>query len=288
MRRKFAVSAEKDGYLRVDLLQPADVILTRPGKLVSKASAKLTSGAFSHAAVAIASTLHFESDDKGVGYTRVGLSKVEQHPDGSRWFWNVSHYRRVGVFRHPDFNKLTASAKSTLASHLQEILHPFAGTEYPTLDALANATAKLAKYPKVKEGILKLLERMRSKGQKKVLPGPFCSELVALAFKELGHPIFPEGIEPAQVSPNLLADDRVSRLRPLSGVLVRPDPRLQNDDEGLSILSLPGQPTGQDRSMTLSHRKARVAVTSIDLAWERLIGTLTQANQSIVRKKDDT
>ena len=260
MKKSLSASQRRSKYLRADLLQPADVILIRSRGSASKAIARLTSGDFSHATIVIASTLHFESDGAGVGYTRIGLSKVEQHHDGSRWFWNVADFSRLGVFRHPDFNDLSQTAKSALASRLIDILHPFAGFEYPSLDALAGATTLLSGHLDIKQKVLRIVERLRATGQTIVLPGPFCSQLVALAFRELGHSIFQGGIEPEQVNPNLLADSRFSCLRPVDGVLAWPDPRLANDDEGLSLLTPPDQPIGKERSMARSYREVRTAV----------------------------
>lgn len=132
--------------------------------------------------LSLARRCKFESDGVGVDYTPITLAKVEVRPDGDRYLWDVSPYRGIAVFRHPSIWQVESAAQSDLASRIQDILQPFMGLEYPSVEALAGATPLLSRFPEVKRGILRLIEQKRSRGEEKVIPGPFCSQLVALCW----------------------------------------------------------------------------------------------------------
>lgn len=224
-------------YIRAELLKPYDVILSRGKSLNSTIIAKMNNGLYSHASLVIGALTHFEADSIGLGYTYIRISKVEIHDDCIRWLWDISDKKEIAVYRHPNIMSLNDSELKESIDKLIDIVTKLIGYEYPQLGKLVKAWTKPTRYPKVKKFILDTMEKIRFKGEKKVVPGLFCSALVASCFDELGYNIFFTTIDPNEVGPNQLCNPSISRLQKVTGIICSLNPDIPNDEEFQNILN---------------------------------------------------
>jgi hypothetical protein len=209
-------------YIRTDVLKPADVILSRSPHKESKIISKFTKGPYSHASLVLSSTHRFEALDDGVGMTYIKISRAEYHPDQAFWLLeDASSYAHVEVYRHPALSNIQENETQT---RLLEIIQLFNGLEYPELKKLAIASSASPFVQKIASVLLGTIDRANN--QHKVIPGPFCSELIMLVFKALGFPLFDTNMEPNTVSPNNLAH---SHLRKVPEAICHCDGSIPND-----------------------------------------------------------
>jgi hypothetical protein len=223
--------------VRLDALRPGDVILIAGKSLDSKAIVRATAygsphRVYSHAAIVIYEHIWFESNDFGVGSIMEPIVKIEQHGN-VRWrLADICRFDKFAVYRHPQLS--SSLDKSELSDLITDITGAFAGKEYPSLAELRNATEYLSNYPKLKQGLLAMIDWYLSKGAQAIVPGPFCSETVALIYKELGAVIqpsislFKDKRTPDFVSPSDLGDPERSLLAIQPDMIVNEDPTLED------------------------------------------------------------
>lgn len=213
-------------YLRVDKLKTFDVILTRIKKPAAIAVAKLTNGQYSHAALVACNYIIFESTNKGLLYKPLKIDKVEDHGNYYRILHEISSYKKIAVYRQPDIIN-----PNHCFFELLDILRPFNGLEYPQLYKLANTTKFLSKYPRIKTNILRVMDYFYTHSEKKIIPGPFCSQLVYIVLTELNIDIFHIPKLPNTVSPNDFANPNISKMEKVKEMFCEEDSSIDNNDE---------------------------------------------------------
>ena len=103
--------------------------------------------------------------------------------------------RRAVLLRHPD---LIWQGREIYEA-LQPLIGPTLGQEYSQLARLSATLGR--RYRATAERMLKLVEI--GAGVRKVNPGPFCSELIVMAFDILQLPLFDPPRKPGTVAPTL-------------------------------------------------------------------------------------
>lgn len=197
-------------FLRCELLQPGDVILSRGYHKYSKAISKVTKGPYSHACLALTSTYRFESLVKGIGFSYREIKRAEyHHGEGYRLLEDVSEYIKIAVYRHPS---IVGKELSRVREKLPEILKPFHGLQFPELRALAKASSNSPTIRRFLSGLLGILDKVR--GNHPIVPGPFCSQLVSLVFDmlHLDTPLFSSKRASDTVNPNDLTHSNLQEV----------------------------------------------------------------------------
>jgi len=203
-------SAPDCGLLRVDLLQPGDVILTRGCELISKAIQAMD-GDYSHAALVLNGGCIFESDGEIVSFKP--LRVIAFTDDGAMFARVPGDPQEVAVFRHPGVSSLPAEV---LEKCFAKLVRDHYGKDYSLLIRLVHAACR--PQTNFKNLALHLASRYARRfdilhNQEKACD-VFCSELVALLFHELKLDLFDEHEPPEKVTPNMLAKSYLKSARP--------------------------------------------------------------------------
>lgn len=273
-------------YVRADRLLPGDVFLSRGTDKDSNWIAWTTLGPFSHAAIYHSNHCLFESIDDGVGYTGLDIAKACRNPGhGAIVLLDVSQYLKLEIRRHPVLEQAcaTSQGRRDIEDRLSEWLIPKNGFEYPALTALARAVPYVPSF-----AVLPILWAVaRFQGEPtKVVPGMFCSQLVASALEDLGaYPLkrrfFDRKISPEQISPNRLQSCR-SRLTPVQGAIVDEDFRC--DGDGSQQWFLDQLKTVQTQRLEILNKSRaqalRTTISQVDNQYRR-IKELTERSKSI-------
>lgn len=228
------VDASAKRFLRLGLLEPGDVILTRPEHWISRKIAKKTGGEYSHAALVYDGWLWFESRADGIGFTvRLPTDlEVEQGEAASPWLLDVSEYARIDVFRHPLWNRLSQARKVVALGKLEKSLFQLSGRDYAPLDLVASVGRH--KLGRVVGTVARILDLLRT--GVKLDPGPFCSALIVAVYEQIGIDLFHEPKRSWETSPNDLTEPKLSQLQQVRGIV---GPALvSTDGEDLEVLSL--------------------------------------------------
>ena len=282
--------------IRVDGLRPGDVLLTRGSDKHSSPIASGTGGLYSHAALWLPRVgaeppyaepfdlQLFESEDLGVGETHLAEAFVTTR-DGQRFLARlVPDALAIGLFRHPRIDALDPAELGVAARRIREADEHLG---YSELDRLALA---IDGSPVLRRRLAALL-RARDDRDIALIPGPFCSELVAKYFAELGLQLFDEARSPEQVSPNHLAASRLEEVPDAiisSGSVVRLEPLRQI---GLSRKdALPA--FVRYRSMNIQiERQASILTSTLQRMQERTVAwqsqqLVEQANEALTGAND--
>jgi hypothetical protein len=262
-------------YLNLKLLQPGDIVFSLGEGWMSKQIARFGGkGDYSHAAIYIGNSHLFEALDDGVGPTRLYIDREElyQAPRGAlpnhqlnKWLATIPDTVRLCVMRHPDMEQ---ALKSRGYSDLNPLTESSVFLQYPHATQLATAIwcNRFAGWL-VKAGLQAqaLFEKPR------VVPGPFCSQLVVQIMDGLGLRLFARELDPAEVSPSRLANSDTLREVPGASTFADPEAKL-------------GSPYSGQR---LPHR----CLVQIGVQWKvelyRLSATqdeLTKRNAELLRK----
>jgi hypothetical protein len=224
----------------MDLLQPGDVILVRSRGLLSTiiaASSPLCK--YSHSIIVVRPNLWLEVRVDGVGYT-VRRADCTEGGDAPHILCDVSQYRRICVLRHPALTGLgqDPALEAQTLSTLQRCALEVMGCDYPAWDVLLETTGfrreargVLKPCMRVAERIFAIWDKEARKVPSRVAPGPFCSELAAVAYQSLGLPLFNSARRPAATAPNDLADTAQCLLRPVADVFAESARPAPNDAE---------------------------------------------------------
>lgn len=199
--------------LRLDLLEPGDVLLMRGEGDESAAIAKFSGGEFSHAALWIDPLTTLESDGGLIGPKHArcfGTAKYDGEP--------VALGEIVGaplaceVYRHPGTRALSVEQ---FAGALEAEMHASYGKDYSEYYRLI-ATANLPGWPALSKYLVPLAAEVTRAYERRFsrdkIHGPFCSELVARVFRHLGLPLFNQDRPAEQVSPNDLGRSALHRV----------------------------------------------------------------------------
>jgi hypothetical protein len=188
--------------LRQDLVRSGDVLLTYGRGSESKTIAAVTSGEFSHAAVFISPLDLLESFDL-VAHSSidpVGQAVIQ----GKRVFLaRLPHDPlRATLWRHPSAD---AVSRERFAKAYSRLLEEQLGMDYPPRDRLVH----LAQVPTFLKDRLKKHYHGRAQTP---IPGDFCSQLVARFYEYLKVPLFDDRRGPDKVSPNHLAECKLTQV----------------------------------------------------------------------------
>jgi len=189
-------------FLRADLLQPADVILTSDRGWSSKIVRLSTGGTYSHAILVIDELHRLDKIGSGMQSVMAKIEKCELHDDGVRLFDGISNYDRVEVFRHPQLDSLKPGELEELSERLLRFVERWEGLDYLP-ERLANARTRRV-FEKPIHGLAKVVSSFRR--SRKDVESPFCSELVAMFFEEIGVTLFNQPVDPITVNPTMLSD----------------------------------------------------------------------------------
>lgn len=205
-------------YLRVDKLHAGDVLLVNsPGK-ASDLIVKATGGPYSHAALYAGGLRLFEALTTGVAYTRLPLVKVEVHDDGIwRQFCDITAYERMDVLRVPEIARPSDYGTYAFQRRFSDLLWEYNGLDYSKLTRLAKAAAIGRTLPQFSALVMQVLGTVALGDSRKVLPGPFCSELVVEALTQAGFGLLAKHRDASSVSPSDLSDLSVTTLVPVEG-----------------------------------------------------------------------
>ncbi len=208
MRKDYNMKGGK--FIRCELLNPGDVILSCGNEKHSKAIARMTKGPYSHACFALTATYRFESLMDGIGFSYREIDRAEYHPsEGHRLLEDVSDFRRITVYRHPS---ITGKELERVKEQLPEILQQFFGLQYPKLLKLAQASSNSPNIRRFLSVLLDMIDKIS--GHHPIVPGPFCSQLIALVFEmlNLNKPLFPSKRASDTVNPNDLAHSNLQEI----------------------------------------------------------------------------
>jgi hypothetical protein len=202
--------------MRAELLKFGDVILSSGYEFKDYCVVMATrrgnpARCYSHAALVINPAVWLESTGEGTGLTHFRVTKSGDMGAPAQSFIDVSHYRRIDVFRMTDVDLSRIDPSS---AEFGNILDSFVGFEYPVLDELAGTTTWLASWPEMKRRIMAKATRTEV-----VNPGDFCSELIVNVFdacKKAGLVdvgVLKMDMPSCNISPNDLTDPSMSRLK---------------------------------------------------------------------------
>lgn len=231
-------SLETKRYVRGDLLLPGDVLLSRGGDKESDWIAWATFGPYSHAAIYHTNYCVFESVDDGVGFSKLQIDKICTKDNQRHVLLDVSKYAKFEIRRHPVVEQCcaTADGRRAIEDKLTKCLIAENGLQYPALPALARAVPYFPffmVYP-----FLWVVARWQRECPK-VVPGMFCSQLVAAALEHLAAPPLNDfcgiKIRPEEISPNRFQSFR-SRLTLVRNAIVTEDCGCSDDRSSRAFL----------------------------------------------------
>jgi hypothetical protein len=226
--------------LRFDKLLPGDVVLASFkdafSKLIVKASGNDDPNRhYSHAALVVDRYLWFEATSEGNGVTLQRLTKIEHEDGEDRTLRATDEYEAVEVFRHPDLNIKDRDQYLTAARIAFAACREFLGMQYPSQDATSRIPW-LAADDRIKKTFERLIRNYAN--DEVVNPGAFCAELVVYAYGALkeanlvSRPLLRvSDKQPFEVSPNDLADSRISNLLPIPEAVCHERPDLPDYDQ---------------------------------------------------------
>lgn len=274
-------------FIRGDLLLPGDVLLSRGVDKESDWIARVTFGPYSHAAIYHSNYCVFESIDDGVGFSKLDIAKVCTKDNRRSVLLDVSKYPKLEIRRHPAVEKCcsTSDGQRAIEDGLAECLIAENGLQYPPLPALARAVPFVPSfmiYP-----ILWGVARYQGECPK-VVPGMFCSQLVAAALEHLkAAPLsnsFGIKARPEGISPNSFQSFR-SRLKVVHHAIVHED--CGCEDEASNQRFLNELKDNQSRLLKLAPKQLtqqnRVAKSDFDKQYERIKEFLQAGKRTVQR-----
>ena len=219
-------AGSKANFLRLDLLQPLDVVLSRGRKPSSLSIKAVTLGKFSHAALVVWPTWWLEADGYGVLRAPKQSTCVGWYHNEPVYLLDVGNRYLPQVMRHPSLFGLNEVQRGDLVARFSEVRRELEDREYPVWERLVDAT-RLPCKPAFR-WLARIHDRIFYK-HSPVIPGNFCSELVAEIFSRLGIKLFSDDRPASHVSPNGIA--KMSLLKPLDIIGAPPlgfreDPKL--------------------------------------------------------------
>lgn len=214
-------------FVRLERIKAGDVMLMLGGGVQAKATAGLSGGEFSHAAIWLPvnglgdaegrdgwpSVQLVEADPHGVGPTptNVILLREEDHWTSVACFPGTVQLR---VVRHPRLAAIESKSLRRIADRFQQAeLY----RSYSPFSRLVAASTLPVELRPIAATIMAQVDTRRL-----YLPGAFCSELVAKFFLELNLPLFDPHLSPHLVAPSRLADKNCFLIAPSPPVVIAP------------------------------------------------------------------
>lgn len=191
-------------FLSQDAVRSGDVLLTRGGHKGSSWIAWGSNGKYSHAALFMTRDCLLESREDGVGYTHLLVDRLEEFADRKDILPGVpvcfTNVRTLSALVDPDGNVATNAVvlrppftqtsgddrrnrHIDLATNdaLATIAMKYLGRDYPQSISLLAAANRPFLQSTVAKSIAQLVDRLNKVPE---LPGPYCSQLVALVLAE--------------------------------------------------------------------------------------------------------
>ena len=230
-------SAPSPSYIDLEQLYPGDVLLSTSRALTSAAIRKVTGSPYSHAALHIGSGIIVEStSEDGIAFAALELFKAETDHRNRvyRIFATVPSAKVLHVYRHESLVEtgLSLEQQLELSNRVHARVLDQWGKDYAPIESLGAATAFMDKAPRLKSQVLRTARKLGA-DKNKVVPGAFCSELVAQVLTDSGLPPLHAAVPPGRVSPAALVAPPNSRLVRQVQANCQPDPGKPNDDERL-------------------------------------------------------
>ncbi len=181
-------------YLRIDLLQPGDIILTRGNCLKSKIINSLGSK-YTHASFVVSPLLRFEASLKGLFYSPANVNRIFENYDSYVFLEDVSKYQEISVIRHNlqfpfykprEYNLSTFQRRLTL-NHIVDSIK-LNGFEYPSLKIFKDFV-KQSESSTIKKWLYNLA--LSTQDNEIINSGYYCSQLVLKLYDNIKF--FPVG-----------------------------------------------------------------------------------------------
>ncbi len=213
--------------LDTSLLRTGDVLLSRSTDKISPWIAGLTGGRFSHASIYFKDYQIFEAVTDGVGFSELEPVRVEMQNNRYRVLCSASKFEDIALYRCPD-NLRTAPGNDDfkLLLALQASFYSANGSEYSRGKGFENVVRLPRWVPDVvKQRLLKIAGDTVLGDRRKILVEEyFCSELIVSILPRLGLPVLKDPtLCPDEISPNNLADSKLSLLTEVSNFICNPD-----------------------------------------------------------------
>lgn len=224
-------------YIRAEMLQPLDVILLRGKRPFEKKTAGYLGGSYSHAEIVVNKTMRFDSVKYGIRFRPVKFSKCKAHDNHIYFLEKIDKFAIFDVYRHKNLKDINKNRLEVFQRDLIETLIPFHLDQYPSVKTFHGIINKLRPDKMIFAKIL--LKAYEPVEGKKIIPGPFCSELVAKVFDYLKLELFSSDQEAKLISPNDLAKSKLQKLEDETYKLTEAD--LQGLDE-LRLLKYANMP----------------------------------------------
>lgn len=225
-------------YVDVAKLYPGDVLLSTSSSIPSAGIRFATKSIYSHAAIHIGAGLIIQSTpDDGIAFSGFRLVKAETSLRANirRLIGTLPPATMLHVYRHENLvgAEMSHHQEMQLSEMLSEAAGEYWGKDYAMLETLGDASALLSHAPAVKQWVLRQVGKRTGADADKVVPGPFCSELVAALLTSVG--LSPMQAAFAQVSPGDLAAPEKSVLVRLPDAEVLLDSSMECDVEWLQL-----------------------------------------------------
>jgi hypothetical protein len=225
---------KKMALVDVECLCPGDVLLSTAPGLISAMTRMMTCSAYSHASLHLGGggSIIQSTPNDGVAFATLELVKAESNAHlkvlGTLRGATVLH-----VYRHKWLcdKQLPQDQRLRQMEYLYEFLGAYWGKDYPLLKRLALSSPFLEFAPKVKTEVLGAIGKFGA-DRGKIVPGPFCSQLVFEVLAAAGLPPVSADIRSDEVSPQSLIDAAHTNLRRVgSAEFDHPDDSIPNDEE---------------------------------------------------------
>jgi hypothetical protein len=274
-------------FLDDSQLMDGDIILMRGNEKFSKKISKWD-GKYSHAAIKVPPFGLFDADIPDLSTTHLHIDRWELHETGvdergnktykSRMLCALPGVTEAAVLRH---RKINTKNPTWLFCRLRAAVLKYIGLEYPHKAELVDAAQDIP--DEIKPSVKALLEEIEPK--KPTVPGPFCSQLVALIFQEIRLGLFDPEIAPNKVSPNLFLncpnfEDRSKE------VVCRADPTaLLMDDPERPDTKFGARLGGKRRTDAKAWTERRREFARLGIEWERFV---TDLSSTVPEMRDET
>ena len=225
-------------FLNINAMEPGDIVLSRGRGKLSGLIAQFGGGEFSHAAIYAGACHMVEALRDGLAPTAMPIERTEIYEPTDKELMNTS----LGELRMKDkcLCSLPDTSIVTVKRHpgMKNALRPYPGRpedaimsvtkdlwfrEYPNATALAGAVWTSAFKTWLAKHALEVFEWFE---EARVIPGPFCSELVMYVMNHLELKLFDEELEPNQISPSRISESPFLVDVPEARASVNPDAKV--------------------------------------------------------------
>ncbi|WP_407530466.1 hypothetical protein [Methylobacterium oryzisoli] len=206
--------------IKIDMLRPGDVILSRGRDLQSVKIAKFDTrrilrwkNAYSHAAVVENVVSTYESDGTVIGHRNIRMIG-HGYINGRRE--NIGYIsgnpKFVSIYRHPELENLPKAKFEAALKVVKDLTYGQNYSEVNRLVVLAKLPLPELLAKPTKNLLIEIVRNFERKSLHNKIPGQFCSEIVASIYQEMGLPLCGVNRVPASISPNDLAKSTLANV----------------------------------------------------------------------------